>query len=154
MRRRVWALVGPVLTLAGCSFAGEDPQNELVGHWAKQLNAMCIRGLVVEPDGTYESDVLCHLDDGTFATETELGDYALAGNQISFTPTQASCPSSDHAPEIVAFEVDGNLLTLALSSGTLQLGRVQGPFGGSNVAVFGCHDLDAGQFTEHDLEPL
>lgn len=153
---KAFALIALGVALVGCGGSGDDDDEatgSIVGKWAFQGSNGCALGFTADAM-QYEGDVVCPLADNAYGIEAEVGSYSIAGSQLTLTPELASCPTSDHSVDTITFAVSGNTLKFTTPSGVVVFQKVPGDAGGSVVAAYGCLDVSAGQFTQHDIGPI
>jgi len=143
------------LVLIGCSAGPKSPEERLAGSWSVDLTNDCGEAMTFTDDGRYEADIACLLA-GTTAVggiEAEIGNYEVNGSTLKFTPTKASCPTSNQAPGSISigFQFKGQTLVLADPTGVLVLTRVP-KSDASAAGGYGC--WDQGTFTPHPIQTL
>ncbi len=142
-----------VLALAaiGC---GGHPEDTVDGTWWAQLDAVCSIGLTIDSAAsTYTQQFYCPLEGGGNGADVEAGKIAVpAVNQLTFVPTKASCPTSDHSPDTAAYTLSNGHLGLVFPAGALVFERVTAPPTGTAIIRFGC--WANGLFTESPLQAV
>ena len=150
-------------TAGGCSSSESPgpPPDPLRGKWIGATSAgsgNCTPGLVFNGN-LYEVDLICQLNDGSLGIEAVVGNYTVAGNVISLTPTAASCRDGrEHGPATVSFTVDGRSLRVVWPSGLVVLEKLAddpnaiGSGAATTTAAFGCVNPD--RFVPGSVEPL
>jgi hypothetical protein len=138
----------------GC---GEDDAGpDLAGTWVLE-GSPCVLGLVIDGrgPGTYETDFVCQLENGSFAVEADVGEYMATDDSITFRATRSSCAGSSKAGEVFTYEfLDDNQLRLVSPEGLIVMNRVTGDDEGpSAIGQFGCFAED-GTFTPMPVAEL
>jgi hypothetical protein len=138
--------------LTGCGGGDDEPSIE--GFWFAEIDEVCGFGLDLT-DGDYAATTGCELEDGGFGFEVELGSYVASADEITVTPTAASCFGGGRTYETDSFPVifDSDSLSVVFPSGVIVFGRLpESDEQVTGVGSFGC--WDDGLFTSGEIQPL
>lgn len=146
---KISRLLFALIATAGCSSdPDESPASSLKGKWMLDAGGYCIGGLTFD-GGTYEADLICSLESGSWGIEAEGGSYGASDTTIDFVPELASCflPDRDYNPYSMKYSVSEDVLRLTTSTGLVTFDKISddpndlGPQGGA-VAKYGCVEED------------
>jgi len=112
-------------------------QPTVFGSWLL-ANGATSEVLTLNDDGTYEIDIIVSTSTVTGDEYVQQGNFALNGANITFTPTQASCPTA-LTPSTDTYAFDAQYLVLTNSSGSATYAATDASsFGNGLSLVVGC----------------
>jgi len=148
-------LSGALLLVAAIGACGcGEKRDQLDGtHWEGQLLPGSCYAEAGFEHGSYAWALVCTEGSGSPAATLEVGDYSIAGAELTLVPRQASCPS-DVVGHTLAFSVSRDVFVTENAPGQIITfyALPAGPVPQAGVPV-GCFD-DQGSFVPNPLTPL
>lgn len=142
----------------GCASDATSAPLTLQNNWAFTTpDGYAGTGLTITKENTYAFSTVSQTGPNALNAEIERGTVAIAGNSITFTPEEWTCQEPTDPAFTATFQIQGDTLTLGLSSGVIVFKLNTTPAGGGSstglVLTNGCF-LKNGTFVRSPLTPV